>query len=142
MRKHGVGLDSMAGAAALVLLAVMAVGCAGPPAKPVSASVLPTLAGRWNGYVIGTGGGASPATMVLQPDGNYRMTITLTDIVATGTISVVNGQLALNNTGLSGPNQDLASATGTLYLSDKGGRQHLSGNGTNDNGPFSLVFNR
>ena len=142
MRKHGVAIRSMPGTVALALLAVMAVGCAGPPAKPVSPSVLPTLAGRWNGYVIGTGGGASPAVMVVQPDGNYRMTITLTEIVCTGTISVVNGQLVLNNTGLSGPNQDLASATGTLSLSDKGGKQHLSGNGTNDNGPFSLVFNR
>jgi hypothetical protein len=142
MRKHGVGIRSMPGTVALALLAVMAVGCAGPPAKPVSPSVLPTLAGRWNGYVIGTGGGGSPAVMVVQPDGNYRMTITLTDIVCTGTISVVNGQLVLNNTGLSGPNQDLAGATGTLSLSDKGGKQHLSGNGTNDNGPFSLAFNR
>jgi hypothetical protein len=112
------------------------------PATPVDPSVLPTLAGRWTGYVIGTGGGASPAVMVLQADGSYRITITLTDIVATGRISVVNGQLVLNNTGLSGPNQDLANATGTLYLSAKGGKQHLSGSGTNDNGPFSLVFNK
>ena len=133
---------SLAATVVLAVLTVMVMGCAGAPAQPVSASIIPTLAGRWNGYVIGTGGGASPAVMVLQPSGSYRITITLTDIVATGTISVVNGQLVLTNTGLSGPNQDLANATGTLYLSDKGGKQHLSGNGTNDNGPFSLVFNR
>jgi hypothetical protein len=139
---YSAAIRSMAGTVALGLLAVVTVGCAGAPAKPVDPSVLPTLAGKWTGYVIGTGGGASPAVMVLQPDGNYRISITLTDIVATGMISVVNGQLVLNNTGLSGPNQDLANATGTLYLSDKGGKQHISGNGTNDNGPFSLVFNR
>ena len=48
MRKHGVAIRSMPETVALALLAVMAVGCAGPPAKPVSPSVLPTLAGRWN----------------------------------------------------------------------------------------------
>jgi len=142
MRKVDATLRSMAPIVVLALLTAIAIGCASAPAQPVSPSVLPTLAGRWTGYVINTGGNASPAVMVLEPDGRYRITITLTDIVATGRISVVNGQLVLTNTGLSGPNQDLANATGTLYLSGKGGKQHISGNGTNDAGPFSVVFNR
>src|SRR5262245_51965134 len=127
----------MAGTVVLGSLAIVAVGCAGRPAKPVDPSIIPTLAGRWTGHVTGTGGAALPAVLLLEANGSYAISIPVKDIVTTGTISVVNGQLVLKNTGLSGPNQDLANATGTLYLSDEGGMQQISGNATNRDGPFS-----
>ena len=60
----------------------------------------------------------------------------------TGKISVVNGQLVLNNTGITGPAVDLAPATATLDYAEKGGKQQLSGFGNNDAGPFSIAFSR
>ena len=80
--------------------------------------------------------------MSVQPDGSYRIVIVQADITATGKFSVVNGQLILNNTGLTGPAVDLAPATATMDYSEKGGRQQLSGFGSNDAGPFSIAFSK
>ena len=80
--------------------------------------------------------------MSIQPDGSYRIVIVQPDITATGKLSVVNGQLILNNTGITGPAVDLAPATATMDYSEKGGRQQLSGFGSNDAGPFSISFSK
>ena len=135
-------LRSVAGGLALVMLAIVVGACASGHTTPVDPSVVPKLAGKWTGYVIGKSGSSAPATMSIQPDGSYRINIIQPDITATGKISVVNGQLVLNNTGITGPAVDLAPATATLDYSEKGGKQQLSGFGNNDAGPFSIAFSR
>src|SRR5262245_23505369 len=136
-------LRSVAGSLAMVMLAIVVGACASGHSTPVDPSVIPKLAGaKWTGYVIGKSGTAAPATMNIQPDGSYRIVIVQPDISATGKLSVVNGQLILNNTGITGPAVDLAPATAVLDYSEKGGKQQLSGFGSNDAGPFSISFSR
>lgn len=135
-------LRSAGGSLALVLLAIAVGACATGHSTPVDASVVPKLAGKWTGYVIGKSGSSAPATMSIQPDGSYRINIIQPDITATGKISVVGGQLVLNNTGITGPAVDLAPANATLDYAEKGGRQQLSGFGHNDAGPFSIAFSK
>lgn len=136
-------LRSAGGSLALVLLAIVVGACASAGhTTPVDPSVVPKLAGKWTGYVIGKSGSAAPATMSIQPDGSYRINIIQPDITATGKITVVGGQLVLNNTGITGPAVDLAPATATLDYAEKGGRQQLSGFGHNDAGPFSIAFSK
>lgn len=136
-------LRSAGGSLALVLLAIVVGACASAGhTTPVDPSVVPKLAGKWTGYVIGKSGSSAPASMSIQPDGSYRINIIQPDITATGKISVVGGQLVLNNTGLTGPAVDLAPATAILDYSEKSGKQQLSGFGHNDAGPFSIAFSR
>jgi len=124
------------------MLAIVVGACASGHTTPVDPSVIPKLAGKWTGYVSGKSGSSTPATMNVQPDGSYQINILRPDISATGKISVVNGQLVLNNTGITGPAVDLAPATATLDYAEKGGKQQLSGFGHNDAGPFSIAFSR
>jgi hypothetical protein len=133
---------SVVGSLALVSLVIGVGACATGHSTPVDSSIIPKLAGKWTGFVVGQSGSSAPATLTVQPDGKYQAVITQPDITATGTISVVNGQLVLNNTGRTGPSVDLAIATATLDFSEKGGRQTLSGFGNNDRGPFSVSFSR
>ena len=140
---RSLALRSVAGSFALVMLAIVVGACASTGhTTPVDPSVIPKLAGKWTGYVIGKSGSAAPATMNIQPDGSYRIVIVQADITASGKLSVVNGQLVLNNTGITGPAVDLAPATATLDYSEKGGKQQLSGFGNNDAGPFSIAFSK
>lgn len=134
---------SVVGSLALVSLAIAVGACASSMATThVDPSVIPTLAGKWTGFVIGKSGTAAPASMVVQPDGSYRITIVEPAIVATGKFSVVDDQLVLNNTALSGPAVDVAPARATMNYTEKGGRQHLAGFGNNDAGPFSIAFSK
>jgi hypothetical protein len=126
----------------MVMLAIVVGACASGHSQPVDPSIIPKLAGKWTGYLIGKSGGTAPATMNIQSDGSYRIVIVQPDLTATGKLSVVNGQLVLNNTGITGPAVDVAPATATMDYSEKGGRQQLSGFGHNDAGPFSIAFSR
>src|SRR5262245_30411434 len=139
---RGRALRAVVGSLALVSLAIVVGACATGHSTPVDPSVIPKLAGKWTGYVVGKSGTSAPATMNIQPDGSYRIVLVQPDITATGKISVVGGQLVLNNTGLTGPAVDLAPATAVLDFSEKGGRQQLSGYGSNDAGPFSISFSK
>jgi hypothetical protein len=133
---------SVVGSLALVSLAIAVGACATGHTKPVDPSIVPKLAGKWTGFVTGRSGASAPATMNIQPDGSYRIVIVQPDIVATGKVSVVDGQLVLNNTGLTGPAVDLAPATAALDLSERGGQMALTGFGNNSAGPFSISFHR
>jgi hypothetical protein len=134
---------SVVGSLALVSLAIAVGACASRGhTTPVDPSIIPKLAGKWSGWVIGKSGTAATATMTVQPDGSYRIVLTQPDITATGKFSVVNEQLVLNNTGLTGPAVDLAPATASMDFSEKGGRMALTGFGSNDAGPFSLSFSK
>ena len=112
------------------LLALAAAGCASRigTSTPVSPSEVPTLAGFWTGYFVGTSGAASPADITIQPDGRYALVFP-GGTTMEGRISVVDGQLVLNNDYLSGPAVDEATATATLALHQRGKRQHLVGFG-------------
>jgi len=133
---------AVVGSLALVSLAIVVGACATGHTTPVDPSVIPRLAGKWTGFLVGKSGAAAPASMVVQPDGSYRITIVEPAIVASGKFSVVNGQLVLNNTALSGPSVDLAPASATMDFSEKGGRMTMSGFGSNDAGPFSINFSK
>jgi hypothetical protein len=139
---RSLALRSVGGSLAMVMLAIVVGACASGHSTPVDPSIIPKLAGKWTGYVIGKGGTAATATMSIQADGSYRINIIQPDITATGKLSVVNGQLVLNNTGLTGPAVDLAPANATLDYAEKGGKQQLSGFGHNDAGPFSIAFSK
>ena len=133
---------SVVGSLALVSLAIAVGACYTGHTTPVDPSIIPRLAGKWSGWVIGKSGTAATALMVVQPDGSYRITITEPAIVASGKFSVVNGQLVLNNTAVSGPAVDLAPATATMDFAEKSGRMTLTGFGSNDAGPFSISFSK
>ena len=102
---------------------------------------MPRLAGFWTGYFVGTSGAGEPADITIERDGRYAIVFP-SGTTMEGRISVTRGQLVLTNDYLSGPAVDLAQATATLELHQKGTRQHLVGFGENDAGPFSFSFGR
>jgi hypothetical protein len=124
------------------VLGLSLVACAKPwTYAPVSPTEVPKLAGFWKGYFVGTSGAGEPADMTIERDGRYAIVFP-SGTTMEGRISVTNGQLVLTNDYLSGPAVDLAEATATLSLHQKGKRQHLLGFGENDAGPFSFSFGR
>jgi hypothetical protein len=126
----------------LVLLVSLPIGCATVSTHtPVSPAEVPRLAGFWKGYFVGTSGAGEPADITIEPDGRYAIVFP-SGTTMQGRISVTGGQLVLTNDYLSGPAVDLAEATATLELHQKGKRQHLVGFGENDAGPFSFSFGR
>jgi hypothetical protein len=128
--------------AGVVILGLSLVACAKPwTYAPVSPTEVPKLAGFWKGYFVGTSGAGEPADMTIERDGRYAIVFP-SGTTMEGRISVTNGQLVLTNDYLSGPAVDLAEATATLSLHQKGKRQHLLGFGENDAGPFSFSFGR
>jgi hypothetical protein len=136
---------SAVGSLALGVLALGVVACASKThSKPVDSSIIPKLAGRWTGFVVPASGAAGPADMTIEPNGAYKVSVIQTNISSTGTIGVVDGQLVFNNTGRSGPSQDLALAAGTLDYQESGDGKviSLSGFGHNDRGPFSMSFTK
>jgi hypothetical protein len=141
---RGLGVRSVVGSLALGLLAVGVIGCASKMhTKNVDPSIIPKLAGEWTGSYVGTSGSPTPAKLTVQPNGDYKMTIMLTDISNTGKISVVDGQLVFNRTGRTGPSSDLNIASGTFdYQESPTGQQQISGFGHDDRGPFSGSFTK
>jgi hypothetical protein len=111
--------------------------------KPVDASIIPKLAGKWTGSYVGVSGSPTPADLTIDSNGNYKMSIILTDISNTGKISVVDGQLVFNRTGRSGPSSDLNIASGTFdFQETPAGQMQISGFGRDDRGPFSGSFTK
>ncbi|MGH7332597.1 MAG: hypothetical protein ACREKS_07575 [Candidatus Rokuibacteriota bacterium] len=141
---RGLGFRSAVCSFALGLLAVGVVACASKQhGKPVDATIIPKLAGKWTGSYVGTSGSPTPADLTIDANGNYKMSIILTDISTTGKISAVDGQLVFNRTGRTGPSSDLNIASGTFdYQEGPGGSMQLSGFGRDDRGPFSGSFTK
>ncbi|MGH7335606.1 MAG: hypothetical protein ACREKS_23230 [Candidatus Rokuibacteriota bacterium] len=126
----------------LVLVVSSSIACATRSTHtPVRPAEVPTLAGFWTGYFVGTSGAGEPADMTIERDGRYAIVFP-SGTTMEGQISVADGRLVLTNDYLSGPAVDLAEATATLSLHQKGERQHLVGFGENDAGPFSFSFGR
>ena len=136
---------SVVGGLALGLLAVTAVGCASKQhSKPVDPSIIPKLAGQWTGYIVAQSGSSAPANLTIDASGNYKIVVPQSDITTSGNIGVVDGQLRFTRTGITGPAQDLAVASGTFDYSESadGKIQTISGFGTSDRGPFSGSFTK
>jgi hypothetical protein len=141
---RGLAFRSVVGSVGLGLLGIVVAGCASQThSKPVDASIIPKLAGRYVGYYVDSGGNSSPADLTVDDKGNYKMTIIQSDISNTGTMSVVDGQIVVKRTGRTGPSQDRAFATGTLdVLQAPDGTLQLSGFGRDDMGPMSVSFTK
>lgn len=128
--------------AGVILLGLSLGACAkASTSMPVSPGEVPKLAGFWKGYFVGTSGAGEPADMTIERDGRYAIVFP-SGTTMEGRIRVANSQFVLTNDYLSGPAVDLAEATATLSLHQKGQRQHLLGFGENDAGPFSFSFGR
>jgi hypothetical protein len=141
---RSVALRAVVGIVGAGLLAVTAVGCASKQhSQPVDASIIPKLAGKYTGYYTDASGNANPATLELDAQGNYKMTIIQSDISNTGKASVVDGQIVFTRTGRTGPSQDRAFAKGTVdVLQRADGTIMLSGFGHDDVGPLSVSFTK
>jgi hypothetical protein len=135
---------SVVGGLALGVLGIVVVGCASKMhSKPVDASIMPKLAGKYTGYYTDAGGNATPANLTVDDKGNYRMIIINSDITNSGTVSVVDGQLVFKRTARTGPSQDRAFATGTVDVQEApDGAILLSGFGHDDVGPLSVSFTK
>lgn len=130
-------------ALALVITLPMA-GCAsggssaGSPSAMTSTPEVGTLAGRWDGWMKGTGGNTSPVQVKVNPDGTYTSQMGATG--GTGTFQIVDGKI-LTKGHLSG------SAFGSdrqsvVTVVEKGGRPTLIGDGRNEAGPYSFELTK
>jgi len=127
--------------AVISLLALMVVACAAAGAWAQQA--LPTqdvgsLAGKWVGRI-------APSNQVLvvqiQPDGSYTSTSGTT--TGQGTIKMVGGRLMADGNLITGPNVSTAGPEkAELTLSNKAGKQVISGTGRDNEGPYSFQLTK
>jgi hypothetical protein len=127
-------------ALAIALFTLTALGCAGTAAKPVAVKDLSPLAGKWNGWVRQTTGGAVPATFELAPSGQY---VTRAGAFSSqGTAQVKDGSIVLMSTGGSG-RLGITERTSTASLAERpDGILVLKGAGRDEIGPFDFEFTR
>lgn len=112
-------------------------GCASRgTVKPLTTGAdLAGLAGRWDGFGTGAGGGSRRAVMEISRDGRYRAEIGA--FVSSGSLRLANGGLATMPDGAArGAFATDYGATGELRERD--GRHVLSLEGLSDRGPYSL----
>ena len=125
----------------IALFTLTAFGCAssGTP-RPVTAKDLPSLAGRWTGWITAPGGTSAPGTWDLAPNGEYVAQAGA--FIARGTAQVQDGAvklIATSGTGGLGINERTSTAT----LSERAdGTLVLRGNGRSDRGPFDFEMTR
>jgi len=125
----------------IAAVTVAAFGCAtSGAAKPVMASDLSALSGKWTGWVSLPGGGSVPGTWELSPSGDY---ITRAGaFTAQGKAQVKAGALELTSTGGSGP-LGTGQRSATALLSEReGGMLVLRGHGHSNAGPFDFEVTR
>lgn len=125
----------------ITAFAMAALGCASSgTAKPVAASDLPALSGKWTGWVSLPTGGSVPGTWELSPGGDY---VTRAGAFsATGKAVVKAGALELTSTSGSGP-LGTGTRTATAFLSEReDGMLVLRGHGHSNAGPFDFEVAR
>ena len=121
------------------LLTLTVVGCASTGSTPVAAKDIPSLAGKWDGWVRTTGGGSIPATLELSPGGDY---MTRTGAHETqGKAQIKDGSIVLVGTAGSG-RLGLSSRESTASISERNGVMIMRGTGRDDIGPFDFEFTR
>lgn len=119
------------------LVAGLAAGCASRgTVKPITTTAdLAALAGRWEGFGTGAGGGSRPASMEIGRDGRYRAVIGA--FTSSGSLRLAGGGVATVPDGAArGAFATDHGATGELR--EREGRQILSLEGRSDRGPYSL----
>ena len=120
-----------------MLLKILAYASTG--STPVAAKDVPSLAGKWDGWVRTTGGGSIPATLELSPGGDY---MTRTGAHETqGKAQIKDGSLVLVGTPGSG-RLGISSRESTASISERGGVMIMRGTGRDDIGPFDFEFTR
>jgi hypothetical protein len=135
-------------AAVAMLVALPVAGCASseqrtatpagtPPGSGSAMTRTPdvaSLAGRWDGWMKGTGGTSAPVQVTVNPDGTYSSTIGASS--GNGTFEVVNGQVRTQGH-LSGSAFG-AGRQSVVTLAERGGRPVMVGEGRDDRGPYSF----
>ncbi|HSF07707.1 MAG TPA: hypothetical protein VLG10_18150 [Methylomirabilota bacterium] len=123
-------------------VAVSLLGCAAmeqPKPRAIQPGDLKTLAGVWDGYVIGPGGSSERGELTINPDGTYGARMGA--FSSTGVLRVVDGMLVAESKTTTG-----GAATGprqsTMMLGEQGGTLVLSGRGRGDAGPFSFELKK
>lgn len=122
------------------VLSLAAAGCAssGWP-KFIGHDELKSVAGTWQGGLIGQTGGLLPMGVTVNADGTY---VTKAEAYSSqGTASVRDGTLLLQPAGTSGSQAPERTATATLSQRDDGVLV-LTGSGRSEAGPFSFVVTK
>ena len=125
----------------IALFAMTVIGCASAgTTTPVAVQDLSSLAGKWTGWIRGTGGGASSATFELTPGGDY---VTRTEGFSTqGKAQVKDGAVILMGTGGTG-RLGVSGRTSTASIAERpGGVLVMTGTGRDDIGPFNFEFTK
>jgi hypothetical protein len=142
-------MDAMTRIAAVAMIVTLPVaGCASresrtaapAAATPGAASAMTktpdvsSLAGRWDGWMKGSGGVTAPVQVTVNPDGTYVSTIGAAS--GNGTFEVVDGRV-LTKGHLSGSAFG-AGRQSTVSMAERGGRPVMVGEGRDDRGPYSF----
>jgi hypothetical protein len=121
--------------AMLVVLAAAYVVSAQQASPPVQD--LQSLAGRWVGWATPTSGANVALEVDLKPDGSYRSMWGSRQ--GAGIVKMEGGKLMAEGQLITGAGT-AAAGTGRseLTVTDKDGKQTMSGNGRDNQGPYSF----
>ncbi|HEY7364998.1 MAG TPA: hypothetical protein VIE37_12905 [Methylomirabilota bacterium] len=120
------------------VVAVSLLGCAAmekPKPRTIQPGDLKTLAGVWDGYVIGPGGSSERGELTINPDGTYMSRMGA--FSATGVVRVVDGTLVAESKTTTG-GVSIGPRQSTMMLGEQGGTLVLTGRGQSQAGPFSF----
>lgn len=134
-RMRSAGLSMLVGAVALA-----AMGCAssGWP-KFIGPDDPKSLAGAWQGALIGPTGGLLPMLVTVNADGTY---VTTAEAYSSrGSASARDGTLVLQPAGLAAGQAPERTSVATLSQRDDG-TLVLTGSGRSEAGPFSFVVTK
>jgi hypothetical protein len=132
MRKHLL-LSVITTVAAISML-----GCAAlekPKPRTIQPGDLKSLAGAWDGYVIGPGGSSERGELTINPDGTYGARMGA--FSSTGVLRVVDGMLVAESKTTTG-GASIGPRQSTMMLGEQGGTLVLTGRGQSQAGPFSF----
>jgi hypothetical protein len=100
-----------------------------------------SLAGKWVGWLTPTSGGNVPLQVQVAPDGSYTSTIGAT--IGKGTIQVEGGKLMAEGQLVTGSRTAEAGVgRAQLSLSNKDGRQMITGTGRDEQGPYNFQLTK
>jgi len=133
--RRSVGLSLLAG---MVVLAVVGCATSGWP-KFIGHDDLKSLAGAWQGALVGRTGGLLPMMVVVNADGTY---VTTAEAYSSrGTARVADGNLLLRSGETTAGQTPERTSAATLSQRDDG-TFVLTGSGRSDAGPFSFVVTK
>jgi hypothetical protein len=104
---------------------------------PITKENLASLAGVWNGWAY-AGANGFPGELTLRQDGYFNNSVGA--FTSTGTFQLQNGSLVANPYVSGGLNN--ANANISVQLTERNGRQYLSGTGTSNAGPYTFEYSK